>query len=112
MGYNDRPPATISLGCLPATIFGFVVASPLVFLSVMTECWDEAGRRIRCPGARPTLLIGLALTALLCLLITWATNRMVRAFAAKGRNAAWGVLGGIAVGALVVGLLYALLALT
>ena len=75
----------------------------------MAECPEAGGGVGNCPNERLALLAIVAVTASLCLLITWATNRMVRQLAERGRHAAWGVAAGFALAACLVGLLYALL---
>jgi hypothetical protein len=109
MGYSERFSPTVNLGCLPASIFGFFVGAPAVFGTLMAECQDEGGGVGNCPNEGPMLLAIVAVTASLCLLITWATNRMVRRLAEQGRHAAWGVAAGFALATCLVGLLYALL---
>lgn len=109
MGYVDRPPPTLSLGCLPAAIFGLVVGLPAAFVALMGECVDESGRVGNCPNERLLLLAIVAVTASLCLLITWATNRLVGVVTARGHGAAWGVAGAFALAAALVMMLYLLL---
>ena len=77
-----------------------------MFVSVIGECWDEKGRHIRCPGVGLHLALWVALTVILCLLVTWATNRFVGSFSDKGRSAAWGVLAGFIFAALLLAALF------
>lgn len=108
MGREGSSPA-ISLGCLPAAIFGFVVGAPAALGMLMAECLQADGRVGNCPNEGLSLLAIVAVTALLCLFITWATNRMVSSMVAQGRNAAWGVTGGFGLAAFLFGLLYGLI---
>jgi small neutral amino acid transporter SnatA (MarC family) len=97
MAYRERSSSTISLGCLPAALFGLVVGGTGLFAAVMGECADDSGGIRPCPNEQLTLLAITLVTAGLCLLITWATNRMVRSVVQHGRGAIWGVLGGLIV---------------
>lgn len=107
MGYSEGFSPAVSLGCLPAAIFGFVVGAPAAFGALAAECVGVDGNVGNCPNEGIALLAILAVTASLCLFITWATNRMVRSLTEQGRKAAWGVAGGFVLSALLVGLLYA-----
>jgi|SRR5947209_1335403 len=108
MSYGERPPATVSLGCLPAAIFGLIVGGAGVFGSLMGECQDAAGGIGPCPHRRLQIVLIALATGSACLLITWATNRMVHGFVELGRTAAWGVVGGFA---LAVALTFAIVGL-
>src|SRR4051812_42787549 len=103
----------MKLGCLPAAIFGFVVGAPAAFGALMGECVDESGRMGNCPNKGPLLLAIVTVTASLCVLITWATNRLARTLAERGWSAGWAVAGGFSLAAVLVMVIYvALLALT
>ena len=75
----------------------------------MGECVDEGGRLGNCPNKGIALLVIVAVTATLCLFITWATNRLVGALAERGWGVGWGIAGGFASGAVLVAVLFALL---
>ena len=106
MGYSDR---ALSIGCLPAAVFGFVVGAPAAFGTLMGECVDESGRTANCPNEGLLLLAIVTVTASLCLLITWATNRLARTMAERGRGAGWAVAGGFALAAMLALTLYGML---
>ena len=76
MSYGDRA-ASLSIGCLPATVFGAVIGS-VAFI----------------PHQRFSLLPFILVLGALCGLITWATNATVPKMAQRGRGAAWGVAAG------------------
>jgi hypothetical protein len=109
MGYLERGGSQISVGCLPATIFGFVVATPAMFAIFMGECVDERGWVGPCPHKGLHLLVTLAVIGSLCFVVTWTTNLMVRGLARHGYRAGWGVAGGLVFAAALVALLYTLL---
>lgn len=102
MRYRERGPRSVSLGCLPAAVFGVVTAFPATFVVVMGECVGQDGLVRNCPNEGTYLLLVIGATAALCALITWATNRMVAALVAQGRSAAWGVVAGFALSAVLL----------
>ena len=69
-----------------------------MFGALMGECEDN-GTIGRCPNRRLTILAIVLVTAALCLLITWTTNRLVRSLTDRGRSAIWGVIGGFGLAA-------------
>jgi hypothetical protein len=75
----------------------------------MGECVDETGHVGNCPHEGLSLLAIIGVTASLCLLITWATNRMIRTLAKQGRGATLGVTAGFGLGVALVVMLYMLL---
>ena len=112
MSYRERLPPTIDIGCLPAAVFGVLTGTPAAFLIVMAECEDANGLVASCPQERLELLFVALVIAGGCLLITWATNRMVGSLTQRGLGAAWGVCAGFALAAaLCVALIVAWLAI-
>lgn len=109
MGYIDAHSRTVNLGCLPAAVFGFVIGTPAAFVALMGECVNDDGHVGNCPNEGLLLLCIIGVTALLCLLITWVTNRMARAIANQGRSAGWAVIGGFAFAIALALALYAVL---
>jgi hypothetical protein len=109
MGYRQRLSPTIGLGCLPAAVLGFFLGAPAAFGIIMGECVDESGRVGNCPNEGVLLLATVATTAALCLLVTWATNRMASACVERERAAGWGVAGGFVLAAALFGTVYGLL---
>jgi len=109
MSYKQPSSLTLGVGCLPAAIFGLMVGAPAAFLTVMGECVGKNGHVGSCPHERLELLTIVLVTGALCLLITWATNRMVRGLAQQDRGPGWGVVAGFGLAAALVLMLFALL---
>ena len=93
VSYSDRSAPALSIGCLPAAVFGVVVGTPVVFT----------------PHQSLPLFPSILVLGVLCGLITWATHATVRMLAAHGRAAAWGVAAGFVLAAALVAALVALL---
>jgi hypothetical protein len=85
MSYKDRPLPTVSLGCLPAAVFGAIVGLISAFGVMMGHCAPDAAGRLQCPGRGPMLMVIVLLTISFCLMITWTTNQIAARLTARDR---------------------------
>ena len=93
---------SLGWGCLPAAFFG--LAFGLIGLSglLLRECVHENRGAGSCPNERLEVLTLGLLTALLCVVIMWTTNGLVRALGARGIGVGWGVAAGCLLSAILL----------
>lgn len=105
---DERPFRSLSLGCLPAALFGVVVGLPAALVTLMAECSDESGVAGDCPNEGLFLLAVIIVTGSFCLLILWITDRIVGELRRRDWGVGWGVAAGFALAITLAGLMYML----